>query len=111
MSMFDKALHTSATSNATARKTHTKAGVVVEEKEENIDGFQDLLKENGNATISCSLTKGIDFNSEKIVFHVGVRCDQDEKTMDLAAERVFSKTLEYLTESIEALGWNGKVTP
>jgi hypothetical protein len=95
-----------ATPNTTVKKTHLKDGKVVSESEEHTDEFRSLIKEDGNANVSCSLTKGIDFNSEKVVFHVSVRCDQDEKTMDEAATRVFKKALEYVTEASTALGWN-----
>jgi hypothetical protein len=47
----------------------------------------------------------VDFNSEKVTFFVSVRCDQNKATMDKAAERVFNKALEYVSEAAEALGW------
>jgi len=93
------------TPNGTIRKTMEKAGKPVSETEETTDEFRDLLKEDGGATISCSITKGVDFNSEKVTFFVGVHCDQNTATMDKAAERVLMKAISYVNDGGELFGW------
>lgn len=94
-----------ATPSGTVRKTVTRNDKIVEEKQADTDEFRDLIKEDGSATISCSLTKGVDFNSEKITFFVSARCDQNTKTMDRAAEQVLMKALDYVNSAGDLLGW------
>jgi hypothetical protein len=89
----------------TVQKTIERGGEVVSERTFHIDDFKELTKEDGNAVISCSVTKGVDFNSEKVTFFVSARCDQNEPTMNKAAELVLFKAMSYVNDAGELLGW------
>lgn len=89
---------------AVLTKTVTRGKDVVEETVTYPDGFRDLMKGDAAASLSCTLARGIEFNSTKVTFHLSVRCDQNEKMLDEAARRTFAKVLEYVTDA-GALLW------
>jgi len=98
MSMFN-------TTPNTIQKTVEKGGEIVEETTETFDPFKDLLKDGGQATVSCTYALGVDFNSEKVTFHVTCRCDQSEAVINEAGKRVFLKAVELVGDAAEVLGW------
>lgn len=65
----------------------------VTEQEGALDSFTELIG-NGLAKVSMSTTFGIDYASVKVTSSVTVTCNQDESTINIAAERAFMKTLE-----------------
>jgi hypothetical protein len=101
MSMFN-------TTPNTAQKTVERGGKIVEESTIAFDAYKDLMKEGGHATVSCTYALGVDFNSEKVTFHVTCRCDQSEATINEAGKRVFAKAVEFVNDAAEVLGWKNK---
>lgn len=94
--------------NASAAGTVEQNGRVIEETTKTLDCFKDLLKGGDEATVSATYALGRDFNSEKVTFHVTVRCAQDEATINQAGERVFLKAMEFVGDACEQLGWAKK---
>ncbi len=77
----------------------------VEEVSETFDLYADLCKDGAAATVSCTYALGRDFNSEKVTFHVTVRCDQTEACINEAGRRAFLKAVEFVGDAAENLGW------
>lgn len=90
----------------TIEKTVTKGGAVKEESTTTFDPYADLVKDGGQSTVSCTYALGIDHNSEKVSFHVTVRCDQTEACINEAGKRAFLKAHELTQDAIGVLGWN-----
>lgn len=101
MGMFGKA-------KAVVSGTVESEGKVIQETTETFDSFADLQKDGSDATVSATYALGRDFNSEKVTFHVTVRCAQNEATINEAGKRAFFKAVEFVGEACENLGWAKK---
>lgn len=79
---------------------------VVDEANIPLDPFPKLLKEDGFASVSCTVGKARAYGEEKISFHVSIKCDQNQATIDEAGKLAFMKAAEFCEDAMTALGWS-----
>ena len=100
MSMFN-----SSKTKAVVSGTIESAGKVVKETSETTDVFNHLQDQGDSASVSASYALGRDFNSEKVTFHVTLRCSQHENVINEAGKLAFFKAVEFVGDACANLGW------
>lgn len=67
------------------------------------DQFQGLVQGDGLARIETTYQRAVNFHEEKVVVTLSVACDQNEATINRAAELTFRKTLELVDDNYSLL--------
>lgn len=69
------------------------------EEEGILEDFKDLVG-NGLSQVEMNTTLGFDYASVKVTASIRVTCNQDNATIEKAAERAFFKSLEYAKDGM-----------
>ncbi len=67
------------------------------------DKFQELVHGDGLARVETLYQRAINFHEEKVVVTISLACDQNEATINRAAELGFYKALELVDDNYSIL--------
>lgn len=67
------------------------------------DKFQELVQGDGLARVETLYSRAVNFHEEKVTVTISLACDQNESTINKAAELGFYKALELVDDNFSIL--------